>query len=273
MVCNCCGLLTVVCRLFCMNTLLIKIIMMPLVIGAVTIASKKWGNLVGGMIASLPWIAGPIMLFFTIEQGVDFAVNSVKGIMMGVVGVLAFCFAYIYSAIKYKWYMSLFFAYLAFISTTVLLKICENLISLDVWFMLVLMLSVIGIKVFPKLETQASSGQYLKYDIYLRMIIITVFVALITYLAKILGPTWSGILTPFPIITAILAAFTHYTQGAYGTSIILRGILTGLIGFASFLYLQAQLLPHFSIAGAFAIGFVVNILLNLLMRSLVKRFA
>ncbi len=245
---------------------------MPLVIGGVTIASKKWGNLVGGMIASMPWIAGPIMLFFTLEQGVDFAVNSVKGIMIGVVGVLAFCFAYIYSAIKYKWYVSLFFAYFAFVSTTVLLKTCESLWELDAWFVIAVVSSLIGIKVFPQVETQANSGQTLKFDIYLRMIIITVFVTLITYLAKILGPTWSGILTPFPIITAILAAFTHYTQGVYGTSIILRGILTGFIGFASFLYLQAQLLPHFSIAMAFMIGFVTNIIINLLMQFLVKRF-
>lgn len=255
-----------------MNALLIKIIMMPLVIGGVTIASKKWGNLVGGMIASMPWIAGPIMLFFTLEQGVDFAVNSVKGIMMGVVGVLAFCFTYIYAATKSKWYVSLLLAYFAFIITTVLLKTCENIIGLDAWFMIAVVLSLIGIKVFPQLKTQTNSGQTLKFDIYLRMVIITVFVALITQLAKVLGPTWSGILTPFPIITAILAAFTHYTQGAYGTSIILRGMLTGFIGFASFLYLQAQLLPHFSIAMAFAIGFIVNILLNLLMQYLVKRF-
>ncbi len=245
---------------------------MPLVIGVVTIASKKWGNLVGGIIASMPWIAGPIMLFFTFEQGVNFAVDSVKGIMIGVIGVLAFCFAYIYSAVKSKWYISLLLAYLAFIGTTILLKTFENLMNLDVWFLLVVILSLLGIKVFPNLETQSASGQNLKYDIYLRMMIITVFVTLITYLAKILGPTWSGILTPFPIITAILAAFTHYTQGAYGTSIILRGILTGFIGFASFLYLQAQLLPHFSIAMAFAIGFIVNILLNLLMQYLVKKF-
>lgn len=246
--------------------------MMPLVIGGVTIASKKWGNLVGGMIASLPWIAGPIMLFFTIEQGVDFAVNSVKGIMMGVVGVLAFCFAYIYSALKSKWYVSLLLAYLAFVVTTIFLKTCENIFNLDVWFAVAVVLSLVGLKIFPKLETQASTGQHLRYDIYLRMVIITVFVALITYLAKILGPTWSGILTPFPIITAILAAFTHYTQGAYGTSIILRGMLTGFIGFATFLFLQAKLLPYFPIATAFAIGFVVNILLNLLMRLVVKRF-
>lgn len=255
-----------------MNTLLIKIVMMPVVIGGVTIASKKWGNLVGGMIASMPWIAGPIMLFFTLEQGVAFAVSSVSGVMMGIVGVLAFCFAYIYSAMRSKWYISLLMAYLAFIFTTVSLIFFENHVGLDVWFGIVIFLSFVGMIFFPKLERKESTGQSLKYDIYLRMIIITVFVTLITYLAQLLGPTWSGILTPFPIITAILAAFTHYTQGAYGTSVILRGMLTGFIGFASFLYLQAKLLPHFPIGVTFLIGFVVNILLNLGMRIVVKRY-
>lgn len=254
-----------------MNTLWIKLIMMPFVIGGVTLASKKWGNLVGGMIASLPWIAGPIMLFFTIEQGVDFAVSSIKGVMIGLIGVLAFTFAYIYSAIQFKWYISLLLAYLAFLTTTLLLNTVQSYMGLNVWFIITVILSLIGIKIFPKLKMQGSLNQSLKYDIYLRMIIITFFVALITYLAKILGPTWSGILTPFPIITAILASFTHYTQGAYGTSIILRGMLTGFIGFASFLYLQAILLPIYSIPVSFVIGFLVNILLNLLMRYLVKR--
>lgn len=246
--------------------------MMPLVIGGVTIASKKWGNLIGGMIASMPWIAGPIMLFFTIEQGVEFAVSSVPGIMMGILGVLAFCFAYIYSSMRSVWYVSLLMAYLAFIVTTVSLKFFESLVGLDMWFCIVIIFSLIGIRFFPKLERVENAGQSLKYDIYLRMIIITAFVTLITYLAQILGPTWSGILTPFPIITAILAAFTHYTQGAFGTSVILRGMLTGFIGFASFLFLQAKLLPHFPIAIAFLIGFAVNIMLNLMMRVVVKRY-
>lgn len=247
--------------------------MMPIVIGCVTLASKKWGNLVGGMIASLPWIAGPVILFFTLEQGVDFTVSSVKGVMIGVIGVLSFSFAYVYAAIKFKWYLSLFFSYLTFLVTTLLLNTVESYMNLNVWFVISIVLSLIGIKAFPKLKKQGSLNQSLKYDIYLRMVIITIFVALITYLAKILGPTWSGILTPFPIITAILAAFTHYTQGAYGTSVILRGMLVGYVGFASFLYLQAILLPHYSIAVSFAIGLLVNVLLNLLMRYLVQRFA
>ena len=256
-----------------MNTLWIKLIMMPIVIGGVTLASKKWGNLVGGMIASLPWIAAPIMLFFTLEQGIDFAVSSVKGIMIGTIGVLTFCFAYIYSAIRFRWYISIFCAYLTFLFTTFLLNVVQSYMNLNAWFALTIALSLIGLYIFPKLPKQGILNQTLKYDIYLRMIIITAFVILITFLAKILGPTWSGILTPFPIITAILAAFTHYTQGAYGTSITLRGMLAGYIGFATFLFLQAILLPHFPIAVSFAVGFLVNVLLNLLMRFLVQKIA
>jgi hypothetical protein len=254
-----------------MNTLWIKLIMMPIVIGGVTLASKKWGNLVGGMIASLPWIAAPIILFFTLEQGVEFTISSIKGVMIGIIGVLAFCFAYINSAVKFRWYVSLLFAYLAFLTTTVLLNSVESYMNLNAWYITSIILSLIGIKLFPRLKMQNGLDQTLKYDIYLRMIIITVFVALITYLAKVLGPTWSGILTPFPIITAILAAFTHYTQGAYGTSIILRGMLTGFIGFATFLFLQALLLPIYTIPVSFAIGFIINIILNLLIRYLVQR--
>lgn len=244
---------------------------MPLVIGGVTLVSKKWGNLVGGMIASLPWIAGPIVLFFTLEQGVDFTVNSIKGVMIGTIGVLGFCLAYIHSCEKNKWYISLTLAYLAFATTSLILNIFDDLFSLSRWFIITIVLIILTIIIFPKFEKQKSHTKILKYDIYLRMIIATLFVVSITYLADILGPTWSGILTPFPIMTAILAAFTHYTQGAYGTSIIMRGMLSGFAGFATFLYLQAQLLPQFSIPVSFSIGLIVNVIINLLMRYFVKR--
>lgn len=255
-----------------MNTLLIKLIMMPIVIGGVTIASKKWGNLVGGMLASLPWIAGPIVLFFTIEQGVDFTIHSIKGVMIGIMGVLAFVFAYIYTCIKFQWYWSLLAAYLGFLITSLIFNSIESLLTLNEWFCLTILMSLIGIRFFPKLKPENSHRKILKYDIYLRMIVITTFVILITFLAKILGPTWSGILTPFPVITAILAAFTHYTQGPYGTSIVLKGMLTGFIGFAAFLFLQAILLPIYPIWISFAIGLTVNVLFNLLMRFLVRKF-
>jgi hypothetical protein len=256
-----------------MNTFLLKITMMPLVIGGVTIASKKWGNSIGGLIASLPWIAGPIILFFVFEQGVDFTVNSVKGMMMGLIGVLTFSYAYIYACFSFKWYASLCFGYAAFAFTTYTLPHFEAALTLNEWYIVAMILTFLLLLFFPKLQPQQSTTQNLRFDIYLRMATITLAVVLITYLADVLGPTLSGILTLFPIITAILSAFTHYTQGVNATLAMLRGFMTGFIGFGTYLFLQAKFLPIYSVGESVIFALIINIVLNLLMRSLVeKRF-
>jgi hypothetical protein len=254
-----------------MNILLVKMILMPLVIGGVTLASKRWGNAIGGIIASFPWVAGPILLFFTIEQGIPFTVNTIKGVMIGIIGVVVFCYAYIFAAYKLKWYWCLAIAYLSFLLSSIFLNKIGTQISLNLWFILAVIISLASIYAFPKIKQEASHYKILKNEIYLRMVVITVFVILITYLAKILGPTWSGILTPFPIITAILAAFTHYTQGHFGTSVVLKGMMSGFIGFATFLFLQAIFLPIYSIPISFGIGFVANLIVNLCMQYLVRK--
>ncbi|MFT7273350.1 MAG: hypothetical protein ACI9V1_002887, partial [Spirosomataceae bacterium] len=46
-----------------MNTFLLKIILMPLIIAGVTLAARKWGNVIGGVIAGMPWVGGAILFF------------------------------------------------------------------------------------------------------------------------------------------------------------------------------------------------------------------
>jgi hypothetical protein len=86
---------------------------------------------------------------------------------------------------------------------------------------------------------------------------------LITGLARVLGPTWSGILTPFPILTSILAIFSHTLQGSNATINTLRGMVIGLFGVSTFLFLQAFLLPCFPVALSFGLALVVNALINM----------
>jgi uncharacterized membrane protein (GlpM family) len=77
-----------------MNSLLIKVALMPVVMAIVTQASRKWGNTIGGLISSMPWIAGPILLFFILEQGKKFGIQSVPGILTGIVSLICFCYSY-----------------------------------------------------------------------------------------------------------------------------------------------------------------------------------
>jgi uncharacterized membrane protein (GlpM family) len=245
------------------------------VIYAVTKISKKWGNEIGGMIASLPWVAGPILIFITLEQGISFAKNTIEGVMMGMNAWLAFCFTYMFVGKKLGAIATLLLSYLSYLLVGYLLSLPEGLISVHFWFVITMGIVILAVLRFPELNPLlTTSFKTLKYDIALRMIAITGFVLLITYFAQTLGPVWSGILTPFPIMTAVLAFFTHITQGIEGTKLILRGMLAGIVGFTIFLYMQYFLLETTSLATSITLGLMVNLVVTFIMgRILSKMFS
>jgi hypothetical protein len=75
-----------------------------------------------------------------------------------------------------------------------------------------------------------------------------------------LGPRLSGLLAPAPIITTVLAAFTHAQLGTDAVLRLLRGMLIGFFAFALFCWTVALALPHASIAAAFLLATVVAVL-------------
>jgi hypothetical protein len=256
-----------------MNTLLIKLLIMPPVIAAVTLASKKWGNSIGGILASLPWVAGPILLFIAFEQGTGFAIKSISGIMVGIVGWLVFCIVYITVGQKFNALVSVLIGYLAYFSVGLALNPLLPSFNVYQWLMFSILALTIGFLFFPKVDDQEIKvGKTLKFEIPMRMLMITFFVITITFFAKSLGPDWSGILTPFPVMTAVLAIFTHYTQGIYQVRKIYMGLFTGTFGFTIFLFSQALLLPVYSVAISFLIGIVLDIIITLIMKAVFSKF-
>ena len=245
-----------------MNILLLKVTLMPSVIALVTLAIRKWGNRAGGLIGSMPWIAGPILLFFILEQGKTFGIHSIQGSMTGILALISFCFSYASLSRKLTWLPTLLLSYGLYTITAVIF----NYLQLSLWlsYGVVLGCVLLALRLFPIPGNTAIKPRRLPFDILIRMLVATLFVLVITGLAAVLGPNWSGILTPFPILTSILAIFTHTLQGSDATILTLRGLLIGLFGFTTFLFLQAFLLPEFSVAISFGIAFLVNAGINLI---------
>ena len=247
-----------------MNILIFKLTLIPAVIGLITLASRKWGNKAGGVLGSMPWVAGPILVFFIVEQGREFGIQSIPGILMGIVSLVGFCYTYALLSKNQKWPVTLVLAYLIFFLLAWLLDWLR--LSLLPIYGVAIGSILIALRYFPTpIETEkVRVAKRLKYDILFRMVVATMFVVVITGVAEVLGPARSGILTPFPILTSILAIFTHYLQGSKATITILRGIMIGLTGFTTFLFLQAFLLKEFSIPVAFLIALAVNTAINLI---------
>lgn len=68
------------------------------------------------------------------------------------------------------------------------------------------------------------------------------------------APTLSGLLAPFPVITSVLAVFTHAHGGAAQVGVLLRNFLLGFYGFAAFCFTLAVTLPGMATAAAFALA-------------------
>jgi hypothetical protein len=88
------------------------------------------------------------------------------------------------------------------------------------------------------------------------MIAAATLVFVLTSMADRLGPALSGLLTPFPVATAIIAGFMHAQEGSGAVLRFLRGYMPGLCSFAIFCFVLALTLPTRSLgtAAAAALG-------------------
>ena len=245
---------------------------MPAIIALVTLASRKWGNVIGGVIAGMPWVGGSILLFIALEQGADFALNAIPGALVGLICWLAFCTAYMLACQHFKAFTSLLIGIAAFLLPGSILMKVTPLFKAEVWFMVLLIMIGLTLRFFPKVKgDDIGLSRKIRFDIPLRMVMITAFVVALTYFAKLLGPTWSGILTPFPVMTATLAVFVHIGQGMHQVRLTLVGMFTGVVGFATFLISLVYLIPEYDIGQAFAIALGINVAATLSAKMLFSR--
>jgi hypothetical protein len=90
-------------------------------------------------------------------------------------------------------------------------------------------------------------------------------VVAITLAAGSLGPTLSGLLAPFPILTTVLVVFTHVHYGADETRVLIRAFLLGFYGFATFSLVLALTLRDLEVAPCFALALVAAVVVQLAM--------
>lgn len=255
-----------------MNTTLLKIIFMPLVIAGVTLIARKWGNIIGGVVAGMPWVGGAILFFVAIEQGEPFMLNAILGVLIGLLAWLGFCTTYVIAGQRLGVLGSFASGISVYLLISFLLQDYTTAFTIRGWFVVMILTTIVSLYYFPKVKRINNiSPKPLRFEIPLRMIMITAFVLLVTYFAELLGPNWSGILTPFPVMTATLAIFTHHTQGLPQVRLALMGMYTGVIGFSIFLISIAHFVPAFGLGNGFLIGLGFNVIATLFAKQLFSK--
>jgi len=240
--------------------LVLRLVLVPLLIAAVTLASRRWGHRVAAFVTALPAVAGPTLLFYAIQQDALFAADAARGSLLGLVGVAAFCLVYARASIRFHWAICLLLGWSSFAIVTVAMYRVH--VGAIVAFVIAVAALFGARALLPSHGPVPPSSGAPRWDLPLRMSSAAALVFSLTAAAERLGSAVSGILTPFPVATAILAGFTHAQRGSAACVEFLWTYTPGLCGFAVFCVTLALTLPHLSIAASFSVALATQLVLQ-----------
>jgi hypothetical protein len=114
-------------------------------------------------------------------------------------------------------------------------------------------------------------GELPWWDLPARGLAAAAMVVALSAASGALGPSLSGLLAPFPIITSVLAVFTHLHGGPDQIRVLLRNFLVGFYGFAAFCFLLAESLPSLATGPAFLLATVAALVVQVAVLALRRR--
>ncbi len=233
--------------------LALKLIFVPALIGAVSLAGRKWGPAVSGWLAGFPFTSGPVALILALEQGSAFAARAAEGTLMGLVSVAAFCLAYAWLSRRLGWSGSTLGGWGVYLGATMILDQVHATPLVPAFVGVVVTLATFY-RLLPAIGAMERLPSFPRWDIPLRMVAATALVVGITEGAARLGPQLSGLLTPFPIYATVMAVFTHARQGPLAAGRVLRGVVLGLFTFAVFFFIVAGRVEAWGLAATFTLA-------------------
>jgi len=249
---------------------LLKIVITPLLVAAVSLAARWWGPTIGGVLLGLPWFTGPVLFVLVQDNGEDFGVAACIGIELGVVCISAFILAYGLVACFARWPLCLASAVAAFAGSawatqdqsllawampaqvpTLGAAACVGLLSLVLAYLLL-----------PR-PTAAALPQALPWwDIPMRVGATGALVTALVLAADALGPRLSGIVSTYPVILTVVGTFTHHRWGREAVWGMLRGLTVSLFSFVVFFLVVGLTLSSVGLVGSYVLASAVALVMT-----------
>jgi hypothetical protein len=233
--------------------LAIKLLLAPCFVVGASLAARRFGPRIGGLIGGLPVVAGPILLVYALVHGRTFAAGAAAGTLLGLVSLIAFVVVYARLAGRLFWAISMLAGWLAFTLGTVIFS--EISVPAGVALAIAGTGLLVGLAALPRPGSEPREHpKPPAWDLPVRAGCALVLVLSLTAVAGWLGPQLSGLLAPFPIISTVLATFTHAQRGTDELLRLLRGMVSGFVAFALFCFTLAVSLRSLDTAAAFALA-------------------
>lgn len=212
-----------------MTLLLIKLAVGIGVVVGLSIIAERLSPRLAGIISGYPTGTAISLFFFGLELGPAFAATSALYNMIGIIAMQVCLYCYYRASLKYGLLLSSIISIggygcviylLHFLQLTTLLTICLPILSIVLFQVL--------FKRIPNV-TIGNKVSLSRLTIFLRAVCGATIIVSVTLLAKVVGPTWAGLLSAFPTTTFPLLLIVHFTYGAPPVHSIIKNVPLGLI--------------------------------------------
>lgn len=220
------------CTMRIMLLLVLKLVLTPTLLAAATLASRRWGGTVAGVIGGFPLTSAPLSFILLLEHGPGFASAAARGTLAGLINVAVFALIYAWTAVHAAWPFALLLASAGFCASAAALLSLES----GVGWVAVLAGAALAAALagLPRRSLRGSDAPSLGRNLLARMAVGVATILALSALASRLGAELTGLLAAAPVVAAILAGFAHAEGGAGAAANVLKGVLIGGFSFAAF---------------------------------------
>jgi hypothetical protein len=236
--------------------LALRVLLAPCFVVVASLVGRRFGMRVGGVVAGLPVIAGPIFLVLALQHGASFARGAAVGTLLAVAALSAFVLVYIAAASHLPWPGALAAGWAAFaIVGAAMRPISAGPLA---GFAIACGSLALTLALLPRPPRSAAlPPAHPRWDLPLRAVCTAIPVVAVTAIAGAVGPHTSGLAAAFPVVTPILSAFTYAQRGRDEATRLLRGFTIGFFAYAGFCFVIAVTVRPLGIAGSFVLATLV----------------
>lgn len=248
-----------------------KIFAVPILVAFATLAIRRWGPAVGGLLMGLPLMTGPISAFLAIEQGVEFATQSVVGVLLAVAAMGPYAVVFYWSAPRVHWSVCLALAVAAFAAASLGLQMLP--VNLRMAALIAGVSLLLALLAMPRVPAPPRAPAPPWWDLPFRMVVTAVLVVSVTLLADTMGPQLSGIISTLPVISCVVLTFTLQQAGSVTARAVMRAVALSMLSFVAFFLLVGETMASLGIAVAYILATAVTLGSSLATAMLDRRIA
>lgn len=249
--------------------LLLKLALVPAAMLLATLAARRFGHAVSGVLAGFPLIAGPIIIALMIDLRPAQVADIAAATLAASPAAIGHIVAYAWLSRWLPWWGCLLGAALTFFAV--------GSITTAAWMPAALPATVavaapfLALLVMPRAPRMSGAVHVPRGEVAMRVGAAFMLAAVILASAERVPAAVSGLMLAWPISGSILPSFTLPAHGHAATVTLLRGFANGLIGFVMFFVALLMLLrawdanlPAFVAAAAVSIvaGWTVHRIRN-----------